>query len=67
MMFLSKYSIDKEQRKCDLFYEYNNEIIRYSLYINDADSSFGQKELDKLLNEFKIENNGVTVSIENIL
>lgn len=64
MMFLSKYSIDKEQRKCDLFYEYNNEIIRYSLYINDADSSFGQKELDKLLNEFKIENNGVTVSIE---
>ena len=32
--------------------------------MNDADSSFGQKELDKLLNEFKIENNGVTVSIE---
>ena len=63
-MFLVKYSIDKEQEKAYVFYKYNDEVIRYTMYMNDADSSFGQKELDKLLNEFKIENNGVTINVE---
>ena len=64
MMFLSKYSIDKEQRKSYLFYEYESEIIRYSLYMNDTDSSFGQKEPDKLLSEDKVGNSGVTITVE---
>lgn len=64
MMFLSKYSIDKEQRKSYLFYEYESEIIRYSLYMNDKDSSFGQKEPDKLLSEDKVGNSGVTITVE---
>ena len=34
------------------------------MYMNDTDSSFGQKELDQLLNEFTIENNGVTINVE---
>ena len=41
-----------------------DEVIRYTMYMNDTDSSFGQKELDKLLNEFKIKNNGVTINVE---
>lgn len=64
MMFLSKYSIDKEQRKSYLFYEYESEIIRYSLYMNDTDSSFGQKEPDKLLSKDKVGNSGVTITVE---
>lgn len=64
MMFLSKYSIDIEQRKSYLFYEYESKIIRYSLYMNDTDSSFGQKEPDKLLKEDKVENSGVTITVE---
>lgn len=63
-MFLVKYSIDKEQEKAYVFYKYNGEVIRYTMYMNDTDSSFGQKELDKLLNEFKIENNGVVINIQ---
>lgn len=63
-MFLVKYSIDKEQEKAYVFYKYNGEVIRYTMYMNDTDSSFGQKELDKLLNEFKIKNDGVTINVE---
>ena len=53
-MFLVRYSIDKEQRKAYLFYKYDDEIIRYTMYINDSDSSFGQKELDRLVDEYEI-------------
>ena len=53
-MFLVRYSIDKEQRKAYLFYKYDDEIIRYTIYINDSDSSFGQKELDRLVDEYEI-------------
>lgn len=63
-MFLVKYSIDKEQEKAYIFYKYNGEVIRYTMYMNDTDSSFGQKELDQLLNEFTIENSGVTINVE---
>lgn len=63
-MFLVKYSIDKEQEKAYVFYKYNDKVIRYTMYMNDSDSSFGQKELDQLLNEFTIENNGVTINVQ---
>ena len=46
-MYLERYIIDVEQRYAILFYNYNDEIIRYTIYLNDSDSSFGQKELDK--------------------
>ena len=32
--------------------------------MNDTDSSFGQKEPDKLLKEDKVENSGVTITVE---
>lgn len=63
-MALSRYTLDEEQRKAYLFYEYEGEVIKYSIYMNDADSSFGQKELDKLSDQYEIENNGVKISIE---
>lgn len=53
-MFLIKYSIDTEQRKVLLFYKYGEEVIRYAAYVNDSDSSFGQKELDKMVDEYSI-------------
>ncbi len=61
---LKRYTFDTEQRKAYLFYEYEGEVIKYSIYMNDADSSFGQKELDKLSDQYEIENNGVKISIE---
>lgn len=64
-MFLERYSIDKEQRKAYLFYKYDNEVIRYTMYINDSDSSFGQKELDILTDEYEITiGNNVSIRIE---
>lgn len=61
---LVRYTLDKEQKRAYLFYEYNGELLRYSIYMNDADSSFGQKDLDLLLDEYEIENNGQIIEIE---
>ena len=55
-MLLKQYIIDEKQRKAYLFYQYRDEIIRYTMYMNDTDSSFAQKDLDTLVNKYKIEN-----------
>lgn len=44
-MILKKYVVDEEQRRAILFYQYENEIIRYAMYMNSKDSSLGQKQL----------------------
>lgn len=63
-MYLERYSIDREQRYAILFYNYNNEIVRYTIYLNDSDSSFGQKELDKRTDEYEIETRGGIIPID---
>ena len=54
-MNLMQYEIDKNQNRAILLYKYNGQIIRYSMYMNDADSSHGQTEIDNLVDEYKIE------------
>ena len=61
---LERYIIDEDQRKAFLFYNYDGEIIRYTIYMNDTDSSFGQKDLDNLVNEYNIENSNFNVHIQ---
>lgn len=63
-MTLSKYTIDKDQRKAMLFYDYDGEIIRYSMYTNSTDSSFGQKTVDKLLDEYTVENGEMVIAVK---
>ncbi len=63
-MALEKYILDEEQRKAYLFYSYNGEIIRYTMYTNDTDSSFSQKDLDSLINEYELKNNNVSIHVE---
>lgn len=63
-MVLKNYSIDEEQKKAQLFYSYNKNIIKYTIYMNDSDSSFGQKELDELTDNFIIENGENKINIE---
>lgn len=53
-MVLIEYELDYEQNRAILIYEYRNQTIRYSMYMNDADSSFVQTELDKLIDEYTI-------------
>ena len=44
----------KTRNRAVLLYEYNGQIIQYSMYMNDADSSYGQTEIDHLTDEYKI-------------
>lgn len=53
-MTLERYEIDNVQRRAIFYYKYEDEIIRYNIYMNDDDSSMGQKEIDKLIDEYKI-------------
>ena len=63
-MELERYTLDIEQRRAYLFYKYNNEILRYTVYMNDNDSSLGQKDLDNLLDRYELEDKGQIISIE---
>lgn len=62
-MTLDNYNLDAEQKRVQLFYNYKGEIIKYIIYLNDADSSLGQKSVDKLIDEFtiKVEENEVYI------
>lgn len=53
-MYLEKYSIDKQQGRAHLFYQYNDEVIRYSIYLNDSDSSLQQKKEDEYNSNFEV-------------
>lgn len=55
-MILEKYATDKVQKKAQIFYEYQGEVIWYSVYLNAEDSSLGQKETDETVDEFTVEN-----------
>ena len=57
-MYLRKYDLDEKQRKATLLYDYNGNVIRYMMYMNDEDSSLGQIETDKLIDEYELETTG---------
>ena len=61
---LKRYIIDEDQRVAILFYQYNSEVIRYSMYMNDTDSSYSQKDLDLLTDEYNIQNNSINIYVE---
>ena len=63
-MILKKYVVDEEQRRAILFYQYENEIIRYAMYMNSKDSSLGQKAVDKLLNEYVVINGEKEITVK---
>ena len=63
-MKLKQYVLDENQRKAFLFYKYNGEVIRYTIYMNDTDSSLVQKDLDDLVNEYDIKNTNFNIHIQ---
>lgn len=63
-MNLNRYVIDTDQRKVYLFYKYKNEVIKYTVYMNDTDSSFGQKNLDSLVDEYEVQNDMFDIRVE---
>ena len=64
-MVFEDFEIDKEQNRAIIFYKYHKQIIRYSMYMNDEDSSHGQTDIDKLVNEYQINvGEGIEISIK---
>ena len=57
-MYLKRYDLDEELRKATLLYDYNGQVIRYMMYMNDEDSSYGQIETDRLIDEYELETMG---------
>ena len=63
-MNLIQYEIDKNQNKAVLIYQYEGQIIQYSMYMNNVDSSYGRTELDQLMDSYRIKlKNNVSVDI----
>lgn len=64
MVFIG-YEVDREQKRAILFYKYNDQIVRYSMYMNNTDSSYGRTELDKLIGEYQLKTeNNVNIEIK---
>ena len=53
-MVFTNHEIDREQRRAIVFYKYDGQIIRYSMYMNDEDSSHGYTKIDKLVKEYTL-------------
>ena len=53
--FLKEYELDKGQGKAILLYDYGGQVIRYTMYMNDEDSSLGQIKTDELIDEYPLE------------
>lgn len=59
-MEIEKYELNTDLQKAMLLYKYKEQTVKYTMYMNNADSSFGEKETDKLTDEFLIiSDNGV--------
>ena len=64
-MYLEKYELDQDQKKAVLLYVYNEQIIKYTMYMNDTDSSFGQIEPDKITDQYEIQTSqGITIQVK---
>ena len=54
LMYLKEYELSIEQSRAVLLYDYRGQTIQFSMYMNNADSSYGQIEMDELVNEYEI-------------
>lgn len=63
-MKLDDYDVQGEMLRAELLYKYKGEIIIYSLYMNDEDSSFGQNEEDNKIDEYTISVKGIEIRVE---
>ena len=63
-MKLVDYEVYEEMRMARLIYKYQDETIRYILYINDADSSWGEKEEDIKIDEYIALVNEIEINVE---
>lgn len=53
--FLKDYELDEEQHKAILLYDNDGQVIRYTMYMNDEDSSLGQIKTDEVIDEYPVQ------------
>lgn len=64
-MEIEKYELNNELQKAMLLFKYEDKTIKYTMYMNSTDSSFGQRKTDKLVNEYSITvENGVKIEVK---
>ena len=54
-MFLKSYELANDQKSAVLLYQYDGKILKYTMYMNDADSSFGQTKIDGETGEYTVQ------------
>ena len=63
-MKLVNYEISKEMQTAQLLYKHKNEVIRYILYVNSSDSSWGEKEEDNKIDEYSVVGKKMEIIVE---
>ena len=64
-MEIEKYELNTDLQKAMLLYKYKGQTVKYTMYMNNADSSFGEKKTDELVDEFLIiSDNGVEIKVK---
>lgn len=63
-MELVDYKIYEDMQMVRLLYQYQDEIIRYILYVNDADSSWGEKKEDVKVSDYLVSLKKVEIKVE---
>lgn len=63
-MVFESYSIDEEQGLAKVFYMYNGEVVRYNIYLNGNNASYGAIEEDEVIEVFDVENTKQKVTVE---
>lgn len=63
-MKLVDYKVYEEMLTARLLYKYQNEVIKYILYVSDVDSSWGEKEEDIKLDDYEVYVNNIEIKVE---
>ena len=61
-MYFESYNVDSEMKQAQIFYKYDNELIRYEIYLNQKDSSRGMTKEDEKVSVYNIIGNCETSS-----
>lgn len=65
-MIIVDYDIDENLQLARILYDYNDNMIRYSIYASQEDSSWTVKEEDIIAEEYTKEINGVEIEVDEI-
>ncbi len=63
-MKIDKSEIQEDVLRAQILYKYKGEIIRYNLYLNDADSSWGENEEDNKIDKYVFFVKDVEIKVE---